>query len=356
MDFQSECGMTIQTIMAIINDAFNLEEWVFSLITLLVTGVIASGTMLTLKKVHKKRNWPLLQELAPTISALVFLAGLNIFVDVAPLSGRSSLWAVNFIYVLQVLVFLRLILRGTLFAIAWSALKNNTTLPLDQGFIPLLKNMITLFVFLTGGIMILKHFNYDVMSLMTALGVGSLAVGLAAKDTLSNMISGFILIIDRNLRPGDRINLGGSIGDVKEIGLRSTQIRTGEGNTLIVPNSELVNTKILNLSYPDREVSCSVTIRVPFSVSFSQVKQITLSILNQIDHVSKQKKPWVNLVSISEGFQLIQIGYWVNDLNHSGGSVSELNERLLQEFQQQAISFFPHFPPTQVVTPQPLIR
>lgn len=342
MDFQSECGMSGQTTMTKLNlnAALSIEEWVFSLMTLLVTGIIAFSTIFILKKVYKRKNWPLLQELTPSISALIFLAGLNIFVDVAPLSVRTSLWAMNFIYVLQVLVFLRLILRGCLLAIAWSAMKNNTALPLEQGFIPLLRNMVTLFVFLTGGIMILKHFNYDVMSLMTALGVGSLAVGLAAKDTLSNMISGFILIIDRNLRPGDRINLGGSIGDVKEIGLRSTQIRTGDGNTLIVPNSELVNTKILNLSYPDREVSCSVSIRVPFSVPFPQVKQIALSILQQIDGVSKTKKPWVNLASISDGFQLIQIGYWVSDLNHSGGSVSELNERLLEEFKQKAIPFF----------------
>jgi small-conductance mechanosensitive channel len=197
--------------------------------------------------------------------------------------------------------------------------------------------------------MILKHFGYDVMSLLTALGVGSLAVGLAAKDTLSNMISGFILIIDQNLKPGDRVNLGGIIGDVQEIGLRSTKIRLGDGNTLIVPNADLVNTKIVNLSVPSRSTSCSVQVRLPYSVPFSKVRELSLNLLEKSEKVSQEKPRWVNLNSLSEGHQLIQIGFWVSEMNDCGSVISEFNEQLLGHLQNENI---PLVAPFQTISSQ----
>ena len=83
---------------------------------------------------------------------------------------------------------------------------------------PLIEKIVFIFIFLTGLIIVLKHFNYDILSLVTALGVTSLAIGLAAKDTLANMISGFTLMLDRPFRVGDRVQLAsGEIGDVVEI-------------------------------------------------------------------------------------------------------------------------------------------
>jgi small-conductance mechanosensitive channel len=221
--------------------------------------------------------------------------------------------------------------------VEWSALKTDQTETLRHGFIPLMRNVITLFAFFSGGIMILKHFNYDVMSLITALGVSSLAVGLAAKDTLSNMISGFILIIDQNLRPGDRVSLSGTVGDVAEIGLRSTHIRIGDGNTLIVPNSELVNTKILNLSMPTRAISCSTSIRIPIQYSFSKIREVCLDTLSEVSKAATDRSPAVNLASLSDGHQLIQIGFWVNEMNDVGTAMSDFNERLLSRLQKEGI-------------------
>jgi small-conductance mechanosensitive channel len=267
----------------------------------------------------------------------LYIIGFKITVDVAPLSGKIEVWLTDAIYILAVVIFLNLVQRAALIGIEWSTLKTNNSETLQLGFIPLLRNVITLFVFFSGCIMVLKHFNYDVMSLLTALGVGSLAVGLAAKDTLSNMISGFILIIDRNLRPGDRVNLGGTVGDVQEIGLRSTQIKIGDGNTLIVPNSDLVNTKILNLSLPNRETTCSAQIRVPCSTSFESVKALCLSILSQVSQVSRTKGASVNLLSLVDGHQLIQISFWVNEMNESGSALTEFLVQLLDRLNKENI-------------------
>jgi MscS family membrane protein len=202
----------------------------------------------------------------------------------------------------------------------------------------LIRNLSTLFVFAMGGIMVLKHFGYDVMSLLAALGVGSLAVGLAAKEAISNMISGFVLIMDRNLRHGDRILLGGVTGDVEQIGLRSTRIRTGEGNTMIVPNFDLVNNRIVNLSDPSRASTCSTQIRVPYSASFEQVRQIAVGILRSIPQVNSAKDPWVNLSSLADGSQLITIGCWLREMDDSGAVLTALHQQLLASLKAAGIS------------------
>jgi MscS family membrane protein len=342
MEFQCDCAICHKE-MDILHSHTTvvLSDWLLAIGVLLGTGFFATTVRALLKRVDRDRNWPILNELATSISNILYIVGLKIFADVAPLHGKIEVWIDGAIYVFGVIVLLRLVQRAALVAVSWSSIKTNSSETLHQGFIPLLKNIFTLFIFFSGGIMVLKHFNYDVMSLVAALGVGSLAVGLAAKDTLSNMMSGFILIIDRNLSPGDRINLSGAVGDVEEIGLRSTRLRMPEGNTLIVPNSDLVNTKILNLSIPTREQSTTVSIRVPYTVEFSTVKSLALGVLDQMQTISKNRSMSVYLADLSKGYQLVQIWFWVKEMTESSAVISEFNVALIEKFQKEQIPFVP---------------
>lgn len=305
---------------------------------LALSAIATATTRATLKKVGHRQGWPLLTELAPSIASLLYIIGLSIFAELAPLSPRVESWLSSFIYIFVVFIVLRIFRRAAMVAIEWSSARSAHSNTLQQGFIPLLRNLITLFIFFSGTIMVLKRFDYDVMSLLTALGVGSLAVGLAAKETLSNMISGFTLIIDRNLRPGDKINLAGAVGDVDEIGLRSTRLRTGDGNTLIVPNSELVNTKILNLSLPARDKSCSTSFGVAYTVPFARVREICLETLAQVSKCNQNKSKWVNLDRLADGFQAITVGFWLSDMDDQGSALSEFHEKLLARLDKERIA------------------
>jgi small-conductance mechanosensitive channel len=151
------------------------------------------------------------------------------------------------------------------------------------------------------------------------------------------MISGFMLIIDRNLRPGDRVSLAGWTGDVEVIGLRSTRIRTGDGNTLIVPNFDLVNTKFVNYSEPGRGTTCTTQIRVPYTVEFQTIKDLSLKILDQIPKADHNRGKWVNLSNLAEGYQLISIGCWINEMDDAGSVQSDFNEKLLAELHSRKI-------------------
>lgn len=315
-----------------------LQQWLFAVAVLVSTFFTAAGIRALLRRVRNTPYHALIQQLAPSLGRLAYVIGLKIFVEVAPLEAPARIWLEGAFFILAIVILFTVLRRVALTALEWTTSRADPSKDLQQGFLPLMRNVITLFAFLAGAIAILKHFNYDVFSLLTALGVGSLAVGLAAKETLSNMISGFTLIIDRNLRPGDRVSLGpGTSGDVEEIGLRSTRIRGADGNTLIVPNSELVNTKILNLSLPNRAMSCSSSLRVPYSVPFAALRRTILEALGQVQGVSRQRGCSVQLASLSEGYQSLTVSFWVDDHKHSADVTSAVNEKILQTLASQGV-------------------
>ena len=316
-----------------------LREWVEAITVAAITLISIGAFRTFIGAFRKRKGGRLVWELTSYFINLGYVIGLRAFLDVAPLPPKTILWLDNGAYVATVFILLSLIRHAAFVGIELGSSRNGqaTTQTLQQGFLPLTRNLITLFVFTSGGIMVLKHFDYDVLSLITALGVGSLAVGLAAKETLSNMISGFMLIIDRNLRPGDRVSLAGWTGDVEVIGLRSTRIRTGDGNTLIVPNFDLVNTKFVNYSEPGRGTTCTTQIRVPYTVEFQTIKDLSLKILDQIPKADHDRGKWVNLSNLAEGYQLISIGCWIKEMDDAGSVQSDFNEKLLSELHSRKI-------------------
>jgi small-conductance mechanosensitive channel len=309
------------------------------------TFLTAHAVKSVLTRLYERKNSKTLNTLAPSIANLVYIVGLRVALESLSIQSVAGKWIEGAIYILAVIILIRLINKAALLGIEFSLSRVENSKTLRQGFLPLFKNLITVFIFSSGGIVILNHFHYDAMSLITALGVSSLAVGLAAKDTLSNMISGFILLLDRNLRPGDDIQLSDLSGKVVEIGLRSTQLLLGDGNTLIVPNTDLVNTKILNLSISPQEKLCNIQIRIPLSESFSKIRIHTFQILDDIEQVSQSQPKSIHLSKLTDGFQSIQIAFWVKHLKDVGPTTSLFNENLLDRAQKNEIELFTHSPP-----------
>jgi small-conductance mechanosensitive channel len=167
-----------------------------------------------------------------------------------------------------------------------------------------------------------------------------LAVGLAAKDTLSNMISGFTLIIDSNLRPGDRINLGGLVGDVEEVGLRSTLILGTDGNRIIVPNADLVTTKIINFSMPDRRGRVASVLKFPLDAPYAKIEASILEVVAGLTKVAPLPAPGVGLVALQDGAQVVEVAFWVQDLGDAGGAQTAFHRQLLEKLSSRGIALW----------------
>lgn len=120
----------------------------------------------------------------------------------------------------------------------------------DDEFVPLLKRVTNIIIWTIAVLVALSNFGININALIAALGVGSLAIALAAQDTIANIISGFLIMIDRPFRIGDEVKLpSGEKVRVLDIGVRRSKFLSEEGAIVIVPNLELSKSKIVNFTY-----------------------------------------------------------------------------------------------------------
>lgn len=213
---------------------------------------------------------------------------------------------------------------------------------------PMTSKIVSIAVFLMAAMVILDHFNINIGSLLVSLGVASLAVALAAQDTIANMIGGFVILVDRPFRVGDRIQLPtGELGDVVEIGLRSTRILNLENNLLIIPNAELVKSRIVNFAYPHNEVKVIVNVGVAYGVNLDNVRRIMLTVANNLPTVAQEPPAEVHLIDFGDSSLLLRLICTTNDFKNRFKTETTLREQLYAAFQKEGIEI-PY--PQRVVT------
>ena len=154
-------------------------------------------------------------------------------------------------------------------------LKHGSELSMLHAFFPLLRKIVRTLVFSVAAVIVLSYLGIDVSALIVSMGVAGAALALAVKNTIENAVSGILIMLDRPFRMGDRIQLStGEVGDIFEIGLRSTKILTFDNTLIILPNSKLLDEKIVNLSYPNPVIRVKVEVGVAYGSDIEQVKSI----------------------------------------------------------------------------------
>jgi small-conductance mechanosensitive channel len=134
-----------------------------------------------------------------------------------------------------------------------------------------------------GLLVVLGTLGISITPIIASLGITSLAVALALQPTLSNFFSGVQLVMDKPFRVGDFIELdSGEQGFVEKIGWRSTWIKMLPNNVVIMPNSLLSESKIINYFYPAKELSVPVEVGVHYSSDLEQVERVTLEVAREI--------------------------------------------------------------------------
>jgi small-conductance mechanosensitive channel len=198
-----------------------------------------------------------------------------------------------------------------------------------------LTNSLIVFIAL---IMVLGTFGFNVSSLLVFLGGSSVAVALAAQDTLSNMIAGFTIMIDKPFRIGDRIKLpSGEVGDVYEIGLRSTKILDSDNNMIINPNAELVKTKLVNYSYPQNHMRVSVEVGVAYGTDLDRAKRVIVDLARNHPNLLKDPDPEAFTTSLGDSAVMIQLVARTDDFRKRFRTETEIREQIYRAFSQEKI-------------------
>ncbi len=216
------------------------------------------------------------------------------------------------------------------------AAKTSTTL--DDEFIPVFRRMAKVVVFFVALTIILGHFDVKITALLGAAGFASLAVALAAQETVANMISGFTILVDRPFRVGDRVELAdGTVGDVSEIGLRSTKILSFDQTLLILPNKEISGARIINHSYPDAKVKLRRDYTVAYGSDPDQVKQILVEIARANPKVLSDPEPAVYFTDFGDSALVFKLICWVTDYKDKFGTTDEINMEVNRRFNEEKI-------------------
>ncbi|HAU0771987.1 TPA: mechanosensitive ion channel [Legionella pneumophila] len=186
--------------------------------------------------------------------------------------------------------------------------------------------------------LLIAGFNFTGLAIIA--GALSVGIGLGLQSIVNNFVSGIILLIEKPIRPGDRINIDGVEGFVKKIRVRSTQILTPVNEDIIIPNSDLITRRVVNYMLTDNywRVNCEVS--VAFGTNLNLVKDILLEIANKHDDVVKsgRNKPVVLFTSFADSALTFQLWCMIKDVNKKSTVKSELNFSIEEAFRKHDIS------------------
>lgn len=186
------------------------------------------------------------------------------------------------------------------------------------GSATLLRHIITAAVWITGGLVLLSSQGVSIAPLLTALGVGGLAVALALQDTLANVFAGIHIVIARQVRPGDFVRLeGGQEGTIADIGWRNTSIRTGGNDLVVVPNSKLSTAVVTNCSLPITTHTLVVPCSVAYGSDLARVEQVAAAVATavvaRVEGGVAEQAPVVRFTDFADSGIAFNTVMWVKD-------------------------------------------
>ena len=150
--------------------------------------------------------------------------------------------------------------------------------------------------------------------LISALGIGSVAIGFAFKDVFQNLLSGILLLLSEPFRIGDEIVSGSFTGVVEDIQIRATTIRTSDGRRIVIPNAQLyTNPVTVNTAYLKRR--CSFDVGISYDADIDQAKKIILDLLDRNRGVESQPVPVVRVTSLGDFAIILTVRWWVDRLD-----------------------------------------
>jgi len=171
----------------------------------------------------------------------------------------------------------------------------------------LLNAIVNGIIYAMGILVVLQYYGISIAPILTALGVGGMAVALALQETLANIFSGLHLILSKQLRLGDYIHLSsGEEGRVTDITWRFTTIvPVGEGNMVVIPNQKIASSIITNYSMPRHDIVIKIPVGVAYDSDLQKVEDVTLEVAHQVleslgEKIDDNRKPSVRFYNCGE--------------------------------------------------------
>lgn len=197
---------------------------------------------------------------------------------------------------------------------------------------------ITQYIIITIGALISFQFvGVDLSGLAVVFGLLSVGIGFGLQNITSNFISGLIILFERPISVGDRVTVSNIEGDVTEINIRATKVRTVNNVSIIVPNSEFVSKDVINYSHGDPTYRLDINVGVSYGSDLDKVLKAMREVADENEHVMKNPECDVHLIEFGESSWNMQLRAWIGNVKDYPQIRNQLNQGIVRKFREYGI-------------------
>lgn len=345
MDFINEA-------IQLISENVYLRFVAILVLTLVIAFILKIFLKVVLKPLAKKTTTKIDDIIVKSLSSLifyvVFLVGIKVGLQHFELRTTVLQSIVDTLLILIVTIFLLRIIShlSQLWLKEW---KFKTKTSADERLIPFLKKILKAVVIILAVIFAFNAWSINISPLLATAGIAGIAIGLAVKDSLSNILGGLQLVLDRTFKVGDKVELeSGEMGVILDIGLRSTKLKTYDNEVVYIPNGYLANAKIKNFTHPDVSIRVNVEFGVEYGSDTEKVRKVVFEAVKKIDAVIDEPEPVVQFLKMSD-FSLDFIARaWVKEYTEAYSTKIKMTDEIYNALNRAGISI--PFPTHTVIT------
>ncbi len=189
-----------------------------------------------------------------------------------------------------------------------------------------------------GFVVILQTAGINLSSLTILLGALGVGIGFGLQNITNNFVSGLIILFERPIKVGDRIEVADVAGDVVDISMRATTIITNDNISIIVPNSQFISETVINWSHTDRNVRFNFPVRVSYQEDPETIRKVLLEIARDNPGVLKNPVPDVLFSEYADSAMIFNLRVWTREyVNRPGVLKSQLYDEIARRFREQGI-------------------
>ena len=325
------------------------EDWVNLGISLLITlvGIFIISRLIyyILRKIAKATSTEyddiILDAVGDQIRWLIILWIISFATKRLPfLDPDWKQWLEQIYFTLMVVVITWILWKLIDLAFKWYQAKESAQAgDRPNVILPFLRRTFHLILVVVSLAIISNTFGVNLTALMILLGIGGLAISLAAQDTISDMINGVIILLDQPFRINDRIGVHelDTWGDVVGIGTRTTRIRTRDNRMVIVPNSIIGRSQVVNYSFPDPRYRVETEIRIAYGSDLDQARRIIHDTVRNVEGVLPGKPVEALFIEFGDSAIKILVRWWIHSFTDTRTMFDRVHSALYKTLGQAGV-------------------
>ncbi len=209
---------------------------------------------------------------------------------------------------------------------------------LDVGAREAIGTLLRYLILVLGTLVIVQSAGIDLTALSVLAGAIGVGIGFGLQNIANNFISGIIILLERPIRVGDRVEVGDIDGQVIEIGIRATTVITNDNIAIIVPNSHFISQPVVNWTRNDPKVRFRVPVGVAYGSDLQLVERVLIEVARAHPDVLEDPEPAVRLMRFGDNAVELELRVWSTELVHRRGKlISDLNFAIYEAFHQHGI-------------------